>query len=547
MEIASPAGVWSIARGPVRLATVRPVDYLTTVLPFLAHRFVLHHVEKCVVMVDPTTAFTQIRNARLVSIIGLLSIGLWLAACQGAILPPDVTVTTEPTTEPSPSPTHTPTRTAPPTTPAVTAMAEPSLSPTHISPTPDPVTTAKGVETVASMACLVADLPAKGPTLWSLKQTAWSPEGDVLAYIGPSDAMTAPLMLASPPYFEQPRNLAMDARGDPTWSPDGTQVAYVAFRSDDQVGTVVAVAVDSATARDLLPGELAHTDTGAGFKAIDAWLDQQNILVFTNCGTGCRYPHQLDTEASTLVPLFSYESSFEYFGSMYAWSPDRRYVAITSGARPQIGFVSIAEGEKLWLSSFDTLFPERAQSWSYFVDWAFDSSRFLFLLRPIDASTLPELWVWDVESGTDAFLLPDVMNARWSPDGKLIAWYALGAGAVGESANGTYAVGLGLYDVAHDEILAFTHIGEVAGEDQDPYRLQTKLHPLVWSPDGTRLAYTDSVGAVYILSPDTLSRYRLDVAVGASSLNALAWSPSGEYLAVNTLDRLQVFQVPCMP
>lgn len=404
------------------------------------------------------------------------------------------------------------------------------------------------------MACLVADLSAKSPSLWEIfGQIAWSPEGDTLAYIGASDAYTAPLMLVSPPYFEQPRNLAMDARGDPTWSPDGTQVAYVAFRSEDQLGTVAVVAVDSGTVRDLLPGELARTDPGTGFKAIDAWLDSQTLLIFTNCGSGCRLPQQLNLEEGTLVPLFSYDSPFEYFGSMYAWSPDRRYVVVTSGGRPQIGFVSIAESKKIWLSSYDTIFPERAQFWSLFVDWAFASSRFLFLLRPIDASTLPELWVWDVESGTDAFLLPNVINARWAPNGKLIAWYAVditGSESATACTGRVCPVGLGLYDGTRNEVMAFTSIGKVETENiprQYDYDLQYLLPPPAWSPDGTLLAYTDSVGDVYILSPDTLSQYRLDLAVGVSSSNALAWSPDGRHLAVNTTDRLWVFQIPCLP
>jgi len=154
---------------------------------------------------------------------------LGLSACQGSVSLPSPSVTDEPTV----------------TTPLAGT----------ISPIPSPhgiPSTFASTHTVPPQACLLADLPITSGTLWHLHRFAWSPTGDRLAYVGPAepaDSPTGPLMLVAAPRFDTPQPLAPSAVGDPTWSPDGSQIAFVAFRSDDQLGTIITVNVEGPVVR----------------------------------------------------------------------------------------------------------------------------------------------------------------------------------------------------------------------------------------------------------------------------------------------------------
>jgi len=210
--------------------------------------------------------------------------------------------------------------------------------------------------------------------------------------------------------------------GDPTWSPDGSQIAFVAFRPSDQLGTIMIVNADGSNLTDTLPENAAHTDSGAGYKAIEGWWDKDQIVVSTNCGAGCRRLMLLDLRQQALEPILP--SGQE--GNSYVWSPDRASIVVTNGANPQIGVISQNEEEVSWFSGHGSLDIAQTSSWTFFSDWSPDSSRLLFLHQPNDRSRLPELWMWDRETRIMSALLSNVIAARWSPQGDQIAFLALG-------------------------------------------------------------------------------------------------------------------------
>jgi len=354
-------------------------------------------------------------------------------------------------------------------------------------------------------------------------------------------------MLVEFPQFETPRRLASHAVGDPSWSPDGSRIAFVAFRPEDQLDTVMVVNADGSDLHDLFPGEAARTDPGTGYKAIGGWLDENGILVMTNCGSGCIRPLRLDLQHSTSEPVFTAGQE----GARYAWSPSRNYVVVTAGFNPQIGVAAGPGGEVAWLSGRGVSDPAWERYWTFFGDWAPDSSQFLFLWQPDDASEPPALGVWNLETMSGTPVLPGVVAASWSPSGDRIAFLSLGQPRFG--ANGTWQgivgtpdgpnpLGIGVYRWPEKQIITFISAGEVSVGYRWPDQLEQQLLKPLWDPTGHLLAYQDGTGAVWILSADDLTQYKLDVA--ETPIRGLSWSPDGKKLAIHVSESLKVFSLP---
>jgi len=461
----------------------------------------------------------------LVGWLAMMSLGLM--ACQGLASLPTATSPAGPTLVYSPTST---------------------LSPTVPIPMPVPVPSIPLI--IPAQSCLLSNLPAKGEKLLQQANVlAWSPDSHSLAFLGPGeidDSLLGTLTLVEGPGFETPHHLASNVVGDPAWSPDGSRIAFVAFRSDDELGTVMTVNADGSGLHDLFPGETARTDPGMGYKAVGGWLDEQRILIMTNCGTGCSRPLQLDLKDGVLTPIFRPGGE----GAGYAWSPDRNYVVVTAGFNPQIGIASGTGGEITWLSGHHAHDPAWARFWTLFADWAPDGSHFLFLQQPDDASEPPTLWVWNVEAGSGSPLLPGVVAATWSPEGDTIAFLSLGQPHLGSDGTwqdvvamleGPNTLGVGLYLWPEKQIIAFTLAGEVSLGYRWPDQLGQLVKP-AWAPNGNLLVYRDGAGIAWILSADDLARYELD-AKGAS-VSTLSWSPDSKKLAVSTSENLMVFAVP---
>jgi len=180
----------------------------------------------------------------LVGWLAMMSLGLM--ACQGLASLPTATSPAGPTLVYSPTST---------------------LSPTVPIPMPVPVPSIPLI--IPAQSCLLSNLPAKGEKLLQQANVlAWSPDSHSLAFLGPGeidDSLLGTLTLVEGPGFETPHHLASNVVGDPAWSPDGSRIAFVAFRSDDELGTVMTVNADGSGLHDLFPGETARTDPGMGY------------------------------------------------------------------------------------------------------------------------------------------------------------------------------------------------------------------------------------------------------------------------------------------
>lgn len=416
-----------------------------------------------------------------------------------------------------------------------------------------PVSTPPSFQSGSPLACLIAELPSKEGSPWETHLFDWSPDARSLAYIAPENTDADALLITGAPRFGAPKRLVSNARGDVYWSPDGSQIAFVALRPDD-LETVMTIASDGSDLRDLFPGEIAQTDPGKGSKGIGGWVDRSSLWVMTNCGTGCRRLWQLNLQDGALEEVSFYSgANHAIWGSDYIWSPNRSHVVLVSGGDFQLGIRSAGGQAIQWLSG-EYVGPIK----TIFADWSPDSSSLLFIRLNIDGDDLPseppELWVWDVASSQRSLLLPGIVVASWSPSGDLIAFLALGQPSFGVDGSwqGTSAIldgpnslGLGLYQRGEEKVIAFAPIGEMETGYRWPGQMQQQLLKPVWSPDGHYLAYRDGSSKAWILSLSELTQYQVDTK--GNAVSGVRWSPDGRMLAVSTTDRLLVFAIPCTP
>lgn len=191
---------------------------------------------------------------------------------------------------------------------------------TLLSETPIPTATTdpSGYQTVESRSCLINEWnilqseQRRGQTITWLQGDllAWRPGGNSdkgeLAYIAPGDRsswFTGTLTLAYGSDLEQKRVLAKGilANGDLTWSPDGAWLAFLAYRPNEELYTVMIVNAEGTQLRDLFPADMARTDNRSSQKAIMGWKDDSTVQVIASCGEECR--HAFDIDVKVPIPL----------------------------------------------------------------------------------------------------------------------------------------------------------------------------------------------------------------------------------------------------
>jgi hypothetical protein len=180
--------------------------------------------------------------------------------------------------------------------------------------TPTPTIDPSGYQAVAPASCLVNEWNTlqseqrRGSTMNWLQGDllAWRPgqatsEGE-LAYLAPNDRsswFTGALTLARGKTMEEHIPLAPGilVSGDLTWSPGGSWLAFIAFRPNESLYTVMAVSADGSTLVDLFPTDLARTDNRSSQKAILGWRSDTTVQVISSCGEECRNAYDIDVTA----------------------------------------------------------------------------------------------------------------------------------------------------------------------------------------------------------------------------------------------------------
>jgi hypothetical protein len=280
----------------------------------------------------------------------------------------------------TPRPSFTPTVNL---TPDLTPSAPAPTATITIVPTPF-------YQIIPAQACPLATLHAVRASTAESRQIAWKPGSDALAYIVPlsdQDWYVGDLVVASGKDFSQTVSLTSEIQvaGDLYWSPDGASIAFVAYRIDDAVYTVMVVR-GTGKPVDMFPGTAAHYDSYASPKKILQWLNPDHLSVDATCGLDCE--QMLDVNVSDGV-------------------------VNKNGGPARVGTLVPAAVATDQRAYDPKLFPVMSGQ-----VWSPDGSQIVYL----DGSGNP--WVLSVKGLTQYPLNVNnatVMEMAWSPDGKLLA------------------------------------------------------------------------------------------------------------------------------
>ena len=289
----------------------------------------------------------------------------------------------------------------------------PNLNDSNAIPTLTPTADVNGYQSIAPQSCLRGS--------WDTIQTnesqgdllAWQPGEHRLAYLAPyatTTWYTGLLALASAdrnPPDQNPgesfstREVLLEnilAAGDLTWSPDGAKLAFVAFRVDEGLESVLVLTPGAGAPLDLFPLDTARTDARTSQKSILNWLDSQRVRVLASCGEDCQQQIDIDTESGSATPA----------------SASQRKNAAEALDR---GGVKVIDGLGLSASILEydpQLFPRGFSS----PNWSPDNS----LVTYLDRRGL--LWLLRLEDKTQWVVdvgLRVVYETKWSSDSRFVA------------------------------------------------------------------------------------------------------------------------------
>lgn len=318
----------------------------------------------------------------------------------------------------------------------------------------------------------------------------------------------------------------------PTWSRDGSQVAFVGLRSDgEQAETRVIVAnVDDDSVEDVYTSESEHPiylnwspdnknitfistnvtgqniilqsvpAQGGERTVLDAaspyywsWAPDGSVMIVHAGGAQASVPQHisfLDVESSVVT-----EQAVDAMPGVFqapAWSPDGSRIALARVADEENQvIVTDAAGENP--KEVGTFTEKTAFAWSN------DSTRLAYIdgVQALDAGTIGSLHVVDMETSEEIVKEEDIIGFFWSPSGEEIAYFILlqtqaegsSSGGSGETAQTPqFALTLKVLDVTNGESRElFTYRPTPQFLNVLPYFDQYHQSATIWSPDNNNL------------------------------------------------------------
>jgi Tol biopolymer transport system component len=351
----------------------------------------------------------------------------------------------------------------------------------------------------------------RGPTefeaaLWSLpvlggspirladavgREGAWSPDGKQLAYTRGND-----LYLANADGSDSRKIATLPSVARiPIWSTDGKQIRLTVGGAEfGTQSSIWQVALSGANPHPLLPGWRPRAGQCCGI-----WTPDGKYFVFQSQNQlwavreGSTFLHKADP-----APVQLTSGAIAYFDPVP--SKDGSKIYAIEGLR---------EGELDQYNQKTAAFAPRLGGISaYYLDFSRDGQSLAYVTYPDQT-----LWRSNVDgSGSAQLTSPplNVLEPRWSPDGKQLVFYAYEGGKPPR-----------LYIIPSDGGTPEELAPSSPGQQWDPS----------WSPDGKSVIFGDLPGPQTVIRIVDINTRQVSVVPGSQGLFSPRWSPDGRYIA----------------
>ncbi|MCQ3932842.1 MAG: hypothetical protein DPW16_20525 [Chloroflexi bacterium] len=301
---------------------------------------------------------------------------------------------------------------------------------------------------------------------------SWSPDGTLIAY-NSSRGSNSDIWIMNAD-GSNPRNLTNSPDNDywPNWSPDGQ---YIAFYSEQGEKTNIWI----MNADGSNPLNLTSTLVGNSEKI--AWSPDGSQIAFAS-SNGARSNFLKDIFIATPdgLNLFNITQDEEFAYDDPTWSPDGRYILVSVFDRASIN----SDGIRIISVMDGSVLPLTANRMDLRASWSPNGNQIAIFSIDSDIS----YWVIspDGTNLTGLVSLPSGGGFEWSPDGKLLAITALtGELSVGDLTS----FSLGTFFQKQD-----IWIVDAAGNQTNLTMGRANGFRFDWSPNGTKIAFTSADG-----------------------------------------------------
>jgi len=286
-------------------------------------------------------------------------------------------------------------------------------------------------------------------------------------------------------------------------SPDGSTLAFIWDREDLSDVYIMPVRGGWPQRVSINRAPVAYWDD-----EIPAWSPDGHRLAFSNDG------HVYVAEVPGGLP--AKVSDFTTEASVAAWMSDSMGLLVLVDRGGDAVNLLLTDKDGAWPRSLVGLPGDVRDARP-----APDGKSVVIVFRPVDDPNRWDLRIVDTQTGEIRLLTGEARqkdwNARWSPDGKSIAFISQRSG--------------------------WDHVWTIGADGQGLRQLTqvpNDFADLAWSPDGTRIACTVNRGGVFDLCTiDVASGQLVDLVSHEGYFSRPCWSPAGSFLTVEYENPLQ--------
>jgi TolB protein len=264
------------------------------------------------------------------------------------------------------------------------------------------------------------------------------------------------------------------------WSPDNANVSFISTNVSGQNMILQSVPAEG--------GERTILDTGSPYYW--SWAPDGKVMIVHAGGAAASSPQHLaflDIESAAVTEhgLESTPASFQ----APAWSPDGSRIALARTSEEE-NEVIVTDGNGENPETIGTFTNKTAFAWSS------DSTRLAYIdgVQALDAGTIGPLHIYDFETSEEIVQDEDIVAFFWAPSGEELAYFILRQaqpeGSSQESTQNTpvFLVELHVLDVTNGESRElFTYRPTQQFLSILPYFDQYHQSVTIWSPDNNNL------------------------------------------------------------